>query len=329
MKNKVLSIILGCSIVFGMNVTMSSAAISRDWQNAIEMDSLVKTGTLSSATPENWYKFTTTAANETCAISVYNEPFETHTYSAELRYQATADARPIILENTMWLGTRAQIHRVLENVGTYYVRVYSLTGEYSTDTYSLRVSHGRNGANTSVTRVNADGQNYDWAACAEMVGKKYYKTIFGTDLTTRNYKNAARFVQSNGQDDRANSATDVRKSIADTALAANYIFAGDYLSDPIFAVTNELHTPDDFEKEIWYSNKFKDPQPIIIRMADVESSSDRHAQYLVVCGYSPANTSVNAIDPDTSSDVYIDTTELTLLYDEYYEYQNDAVVLTR
>ncbi len=30
MKNKILSIILGCSIVFGMNVTMSSAAISRD-----------------------------------------------------------------------------------------------------------------------------------------------------------------------------------------------------------------------------------------------------------------------------------------------------------
>lgn len=175
---KKLVLAMSVVMIFGC-VNVPSYAITNGWRNATELTGgKVQDDAITSATDENWYKFTTTVANTICNIGLYDEP-TVNAYNIELRYQETAGTRPIILENTTYTTAKnkSYIRATLENIGTYYVRVYSLTGEYSEEPYTLSTSTNTVGCSGYVSEVYCDGQNYDWAACAEMLGKKYYDYV--------------------------------------------------------------------------------------------------------------------------------------------------------
>lgn len=326
-KTKIVSYLLSAVIAFGA-VNVPGYALSTGWQNATEATGRITTDAITSATDENWYKFTTTVANEFYTVGLKDEP-TVNAYGFELRYQQTAGTRPIVLENTTYTtaaGT-SYMRGTLENAGTYYVRVFSRTGEYMSDPYTLTISHGLD-CSANITRVDTDGQKYDWAACAEMLGKAYYNHIYGVTLTSRNYKNAARFIQSSGSDDTASLATATRTSLANTAIAADYIFSGDYMVNPKFKVTDTLQTPTDFRKYIWKTNREDCILPVIIQLRDNESlESDRLSRYLLLEGVSNTYNELTVIDPDVSGDQYISTLELLLTYDDgIYEYHNEAII---
>ena len=99
-KTKIVSYLLSAVIAFG-TVNVPGYALSTGWQNATEATGRITTDAITSATDENWYKFTTTVANEFYTVGLKDEP-TVNAYGFELRYQQTAGTRPIVLENTTY-----------------------------------------------------------------------------------------------------------------------------------------------------------------------------------------------------------------------------------
>lgn len=328
---KIMIMILAMVIAYGSVNT--SHAISTGWKNATELGiggGTVTTDAITSANDEKWYKFTTTSENEMCSVTLSNMP-ESGAYNVELRYQQSDEERPMyIVQNTMNINRttgKSIIRLTLENIGTYYLRVYSVTGDYSSEAYQLTVNVYGGGYGVGVTQVLGNGQKYDWAACAEMLGKYYYKCVFGTGLTSRNYLNAASFVQSSGETDVSSSATRERRNLEDTLTATDYVFGGDYMQSSLFKITDELKTPLDFQKYIMFSDRNRYAMPAIIKVEQDEDCAEKNARYLLVSGYDADEEALKVKDPDIDGDVYLVYNGASLVYEDDYTYYNKAIVV--
>lgn len=312
----------------------TSYAISTGWKNATELGiggGTVTTDAITSVNDEKWYKFTTTSENEVFYVTLYDMP-SANAYNVELRYQEEQNKRPIIMENKMQKSANGKLHirKILENIGTYYIRVYSLTGEYSDEPYTLNISSSSSGMSVSINSVNpSEGVYYDWAACAEIIGKAYYKFVYDTDLTSRDYHNAAAFVQKNGEKDTASSATAKRGTLDDTLQAVNYIFDGDYSQNPVFKITDEIKTATDFRKYMWFTNKYRNNMPILVRLVYGDfTDMDDFARYVIIKGYDLEYNELSVFDPDsTASGLYVDADDFTFSANSNLNYKNEAIVL--
>lgn len=308
---KKLVLAMSVVMIFGC-VNVPSYAITNGWMNATELTSgtTVTTDAITSATAEKWYKFTATEANSRCVIMLDDIP-TSRAYNCELRYQETEGARPVIVENTMSESRTGKfyIKEVLENTGTYYIRVYSLTGESDSSPYTLKLTC----TTASITYGIAEYTGHsklDWAVCAEMIGKSLYKQTFDYNTTNRTHQNAARFIQSSGSDDTAEAATNTRKNIQDVATAANYVFSGDYMATPAFVVTEEFMTVPDFLRTLAVTNKKVLQKPVVVQEKMCEGLEHvSYYQYKVVVGADVANDMVCLYEPETGDENWIDYTD--------------------
>lgn len=276
------------------------------YADTLSLSQTVTTDSLTYAEDEHWYTFSIATANAPYSISLYNAP-SVGAYSYELRYQQTANTRPIIIENEPYIKTsngRVNMMGVLRETGTYYIRVYSLTGAYSSSPYTLSLDINYLLHSVALSTVSAD-RDYDWAVCAAMAGNKIFNREFGVD-TTRTYKNATKFIKTGGNAEYTNSPQFITKPDTDvTATAANYIFSGDYMDKPIFEVNNSEFELVDFLEEVWKLNKQYDSNPVIVKLVDTDDYNVLGmCRYFVLDGVNISAGTIHLIDPAGGSKTF-------------------------
>lgn len=275
------------------------------YADTLSLSQKVTTDKLTSATDEHWYKFTTTEANSAYTLQVYNTP-TAGAYRFELRYQDSTSTRPIIINNSGALTSsdRWTMQGVLTDAGTYYVRVYSATGEYSSSAYTFSVSISTNMhlSYQYLPSVNVP-ESRDWAACAEMVGKYYYYKNCGA-YPNRTYKNAMKFILSGGTKEnglKSDEETNMDKPVLDDVVTAvNYVYSGDYMSNPMFVADYSMYTVPDFMAKVWQLSKIDITDHVIIKTNHKNHPTDETvSKYYVVIGAhvvdDPANDDIGQI----------------------------------
>jgi hypothetical protein len=317
--------------VSAMNVNVLAYIENKGYKNATEISlkQTISTDKIISATDEKWYKITTQQPNMTYSLTLSNMP-SSSAYGYEMRYQESADARPIIMNNAGKINSTGGLvmHGFLRNTGSYYVRVFSATGEYSSTPYTLtvNVSNAMKVSTTNIKEIKADSSK-DWAACAEMMGNCIYKHHYGA-YTSRNYMNAMQFVNTNGTSEKASSAPTMRKPAIDkVAMAANYIYAGDFTQSPMFAVEEKMYTSADFLESVWALSNVDYARPVIIKLNDVDApTSNVLSRYLLVIGADATNNRLRVVQPETGTATSIDYTTLVTDGYEYTTYSGENVV---
>lgn len=276
---------------------------------------------LTSADDEHWYTFNITTANAPYSISLKNAP-SVGAYSYELRYQQTAGTRPIIIANEPYIKTsngRVNMSGVLHDTGNYYIRVFSLTGAYSSSPYTLTVDVSYGWHNATISTISV-ASNYDWAACAAMAGRAAHYNEFGV-YPSRTYINATKFIKSGGTAESAATPQFTPRPDTDVvATAANYIFSGDYMENPVFEVKTQNFTCGDFLDYVWKLDKKHNSNPVIIKILDIDDpTSYSSRKYLTVYGVNMSTDSIKVANPDGGS---TDNLDLTALYSGEIEEYN-------
>lgn len=282
------------------------AAVNNMYTLATEITGSYVDGYITSATQENWYKFTVSQVPAGFSVQLSSMPAG-NPYSFEFRYQQTAGTRPVILNNEPKLNATATTKRVsgvLENAGTYYIRVFSLTGVYdSLDSYRLSVSTGRDTYELTLDDLSTNVERLDWAAASEVAGKYAFKRMFYQGIINRTYVNAAKFVQTSGAEDSTSPApTNVRRGMSDTVTAVNYIYSGDFMTVPKFAESNTVYTTVDFLKMIW-----KNDRSMILYQEEIANpTSPLHAHYVVLKGANLNYDTITLYDPWDRESIEVD-----------------------
>lgn len=280
-------------------LTISSYAMDTDYQYATDVGTSfnITTDKISGADDANWYKFSITQPGAGYSFTLRDMP-SGEPYNFELYYQETSGTYPSMLrmETKLTSTLRRTMHGVLENTGTYYLRVYSMTGNYTSENYRLTGSVGYGTYASMITKISSSN-NLDWAACAEMAGKyKYYREISSAKLPSRTYNMAARYIQSNGSKDTG-TPNNTKSTLEQTAKAANYIFSGTTMINPVFKTeTNKVYGLTDCLKVIWGTD-----DTMIIRLADKEMDIERLSHYVVLDSVSPKDKYLDFHDPWTTS----------------------------
>lgn len=304
-------------------MSISAFAVVEDkgylYADTLSLSQTVTSDSLTSAKDEHWYKFTISDPNAAYSLSLYNAP-STGAYSYELRYQEATNSRPIIVENEPVITSAGKVNMmgVLKNAGTYYVRVYSLTGAYSSSAYTFKISVGYGSHGLTINTSSADS-DYDWAVCATMMGSTVYNRKFGV-YPSRTYMNATKFISTNGAKEKATSPVSMtRPDIDNTAVAANYIFSGDYMDQPTFEVKNQLLDYPDFLDLIWSTTEKRRGNPVIIQLVDTDYPNIPGLwRYYLVRSVNVSDEYITTVNPSTGGSKTFDLETLYLGGDSAY-----------
>ncbi len=292
---------------------ISASAFVEGYENATELTSSV-TASITRDGQNDWYQFTLTADQVPTPYSLTLKIPTGCVYNFDLRYrEADSEERPTVVSNeTFVTGTRNRImYGVITQPGTYFVRIYSQDGNYSgIDTYKITKNINRT---TPVTlsfgnNLPETTDRVDWAVCADILGNFTYNRRFKNSSTGRNYKNAYVFIHSNQTSDDV-SEYDARQKANPTQLAkaADYIYAGDVLTNPKFEVeTNKIYTIEELARFVYEYN-----QPVVFYV-DCEGQGASYRRYVILEAVSVGRNTIKYYTPDTGSRV-------TVNYDDFLQ----------
>ncbi len=317
MKGKrLLSMVLAVAMLLSF-WTIPGLAFDTGYESAIDIGTSFNrtTDKISSSDASVWYKFTISQTPMAYGFTLRDMPSGSP-FSYELYYQDVSGAQPKMLNMTPRLSPSGYrvMDGVLDKTGTYYIRVYSLTGAYSSTAYRFTGSAGRNGYSAYIaTSVKATSDNLDWAACAEMAGKyKYYRDVTTSLAPNRTANMAAKYIQSgkisdSGTPTNAKAGSTKATALKEVANAANYILSGTQMLNPAFVVkSSNVPSMTDCLKVIW-----EDQDVMIMRMANWEADVESASRYLLLSGVNVASNTLTFRDPKLSSSSY------TVDYDDF------------
>lgn len=259
MKTKNLKKRISLTLIMAIAVScfcgINAFAFVNGYNSATELGTSAITAYLESASQNDWYKFTLTEAEVPTGCRITLRVPTNCVYNFDLRYrEASTRNRPSIISNETFVSAsgQRQINKVLTAPGTYFIRVYSQNGTFSsTDSYRINKNAVKNTTYEMSFGSNLpDNSEVDWAICADLAGNYLYKRTFYSGTTSRNYSNAGAFVMTNHTSDNASDFSPEKKPTpAETADAANYIYSGDVLENPRFeAQTGNILNIEDITK---------------------------------------------------------------------------------
>lgn len=249
-------------------------AFTSGYNGATELSGNIN-GYITSSTQNDWYKFTVTSDQVPTAYSVTLRIPAECVYNFDLRYrEANSTSRPAVISNeTIVTGSRSRVMRgVFTTPGTYFIRIYSQNGTTSNlESYRISKSFNKDATYTlSYATTLPSAETADWSICADIAGNYIFNNIITNSSTNRNYKNAYTFVVSDYTSDNQDDYTNNDKATPEeTAIAADYIYAGDVLQKNKFEVeNNKIYSIEELMQYVWeYS------QPIIFYLDNEQYSS--------------------------------------------------------
>lgn len=300
--------------------TISGFAMDTGYRNAIEcsLNTGNMNGTIATATDSKWYKFVVPNPNAGYGFNLKNMP-DDGMFNFEIYYQANADEAPKIYKMTNRMGSSGNrtTGGIMKDAGTYYVRVFSHTGGCAGSyTFVGNIGYGTYAA--GVTYLSSSSE-LGWADCAEMVGKFVRDKDFpGIQATDRNAQKAACFVQNNGATDTDHPIAINAENLSDVADAANYIYSGCYMMNPIFKVMeNKAYSISEMLDIVKEQSR-----PMILALASKKYPTDMEENRYVVLNSVNITTGIIGVK-DPSDDVAIDRkVSLSELIEDGYEYNS-------
>lgn len=282
--------------------TISGFAMDTGYTNAIEcsLNTGNIDGTISSETDSKWYKFTVPSPNACYSFKVKNMP-SPGMYSFEIYYQENENETPKIYRVKTTLNTSGDrtATGMLKNPGTYYVRVYSYTGG-NLAPYTFIGNIGYGAYAFGVSHVYEERHKLDWAACAEMAGKrKRSMDMTGILATSRNLETAVSFVQSGGTSENIEITVSKPSSLEDIATAANYIYSGGYMVNPLFKVKTNYQYPLAEMLELYREKSGL----IIMRLMDIGETNEKYSHYVLLNYVDQSTNKIGVKDPWYSSTI--------------------------
>lgn len=320
---KKLSFIIAFTISILCLSNISSFAFVSGYADATEYTSAV-TNNIVLSTQNDWYKITLSADNVPTAYTISLSIPETCVYNFDFRYLAensTTDRPSVVSNKTYVTGSRKrQMTGVVTEPGTYYVRIYSQNGTTSSEeTYRLSMSFNKN--LTRSLNFGTDlptGEVTDWCICADILGNYTFEEIIKNSATGRNYKNAYTFVSSNYvSDDESGYATTFKATPEQTAIAADYVFAGDLLANSEFAVeTNTIYGIEELMHYLWALE-----QPIIFFLTSpTYPELDLFYKYVILKNVNIGENTITYYNPSSGNEETVDYDEFLtdgILYGNY------------
>ena len=333
-KSRKLAFVLTLALVFSCFGSITSFALDNGYRGAMEYTGRV-TDYLSSATETEWYQFTLTADDVATPYSVALKSSGSCIYSFDFWYRSGTSGLPSVVSNEVTVarnGTRT-MSGVLTEPGTYFVRVYFLSGTVSTlNTYRLTIGYDKNETRDFIYNYgsNFPSATYaDWAICADGIGNYTFDTTIKDFATNRNYKNAYTFVTSNyTSDSEGGYENTVKATPEQVAIAANYVYSGSLMAKPKFkAETNKQYT---IEELMYYLYELDEPmifyaQNEIIDMPELK-------KYVLLESVNIGQDIIRYIDPYTGRSATISYSEFTengiSAGNSYYKYSGTNIVNT-
>ena len=310
-KSRKLAFVLTLALVFSCFGSITSFALDNGYRGAMEYTGRV-TDYLSSATETEWYQFTLTADDVATPYSVSLKSSGSCIYSFDFWYRSGTSGLPSVVSNEV-TGTRSGDTRTMSGVltepGTYFVRVYFLSGTVSTlNTYRLTINHNKTSTIDFFYNSTPETEKGDWAACADLLGNYTYNSIIKDSATNRNYKNAYSFVTSNYTSDAESGyASPIRRNTFDnTVIAANYVYSGSLMTKPKFKLeTNKIYS---IEELMYYLYELD--QPIIFCMSSAEfPNSSTFRRYVMLEGVNIGSGFIRYYDPASGGSTYLEYSE--------------------
>lgn len=290
--------------------TTTTLAFDNGYKSADEYTSQV-TSTMTSETQVDWYKFTITEDEVPTEYDISLKIPSDGVYNFDLRYAEDSASRPKVVSNeTIVSGTRKRMMSgVFYNPGVYYVRVYVQNG-LSDETYRLSVSYEKNiSYSLTLPKISNKEDHADWSVCAEILGKYTFDNYIKYATNDRTYLNAYTFINSNYESDsKAGSTTELKATPEQTAIAADYIFSGDLMTNPKFMVENDkIYTID----ELMYSIAAL-KRPIIFYCENeqaVEFGFDAYKRYVILRAVNIGENTITYFNPADNGEETVSYTE--------------------
>ena len=301
-KSRKLAFVLTLALVFSCFGSITSFAFDNGFRGATEYTGKV-TDYLSSATETEWYQFTLTADDVATPYSVSLKSSGSCRYSFDLWYRSGSSGRPSVVSNEVTVtrsGDTRTMSGVLTEPGTYFVRVYFLSGTVSTlNTYRLIIKHDRDETRGFIYDYGTSfppATYADWAVCADILGNYTFGTTIKDFATNRNYKNAGAFIISNYTSDSEGSYENTVKATPEqVATAANYVYSGGLMTKPKFKLeTNKKYT---VEEIMYYVYELDEPMIFYAQNEIVDMPELK--RYIVLDSINIGQDTMRYIDPYT------------------------------
>lgn len=308
-----LSFIMAFAVIISCLGSVTSFAFDNGYDYATTYSSAV-TEYITSASQTDWYQFTLTADEVPTAYSITLKIPDDCVYNFDLRHLATdADegARPTIISNETIVSAarNRRMSGVFTEAGTYFVRVYSQNGTTSSlDNYKLTISYNKNGTYGFLYDNDLPtGETTDWSICADMLGSYTFDRIIKYATNDRTYQNAYTFVSTNyDSDSQSGYGTALKATPAQTAIAADYIFSGDLMSNPKFKVeTNKIYEIEELMYYLWDLS-----EPIIFYLENTAIPYDAFKKYVILEEVNIGENTITYYNPSDGSETTVD-------YDEF------------
>lgn len=286
-------------------------AFDSDYKLAETYTSVVNS-TITSADQVDWYKFTVTSADLPSVCSITLQIPDSCVYNFDLRYSASSSARPSVVSNETYVGGKRQrmMSKILNDAGTYYVRVYSQNGTKSSlDDYKLSISYNNSSTHTfALTKIGTKVELPDWASCADLLGNYTFKRTFYSATTGRTYENACAFLDTEYTSEKTSDYDSTFKATPEqTAIGANYIYSGDLMTNSKFKVVNDkIYT---IEELMYYLHELDEP---IIFYLNYEPMDEYQfwKKYVILNSVNIANNTISYYFPSDDNFITVD-------YDEF------------
>ena len=287
-------------------------AFDNGYKDATEYTTSV-TDYITSESQVDWYKFTLSADQVPAPYSITLVVPDDCLYNFDLRYRSGSTGRPSVLSNTTITNSarRKIMKGVFNEAGTYFVRIYSQNGTYSSaNSYKLTVSHNKNGTRTFAHNKDfPQAESTDWCVCADILGNYTFEYMFQSAVTGRNYENAYAFITSDYASDSPNGFSGgVKATPEQMAIAADYIYSGDLMLNPRFKVeTDKIYEIEELMNYLWGFN-----QPVVFYLAPPTIAFDGLKKYVILEDVNIGRNTISYFNPSSKNEETVDYDDFLL-----------------